>query len=525
MHTALSNRVAIAVLTFATLLADRTLAQELPQGATTRLGKHGEGIGFGGMYRLAFSPDGKLLAGRGSDQIVRVWELATGKERFAVEAHEDRVLVIEFTPDGKQLITASPGVRERIKFWDIETSKEARSIAGQAMVLRTDDDGKAYTAVTSNQYARLAADDGKELARVSFSAARRTTALSPDGLLTAEVSDAMAKAQNAIITIRSTHDWAAKAQLKGLTASPVASAFSPDGRTFVASGRRQPYFYMWRLDGTNKPEQPTEGTMLKGHSGQIQAFAFSADGRHLATASWDHTIRLWEVLTGKEIATFSGHDEHVVSVAFSNDGKQLASGAAGRTDASAIVWNVDEMFFGSAGTSDDQLSDEELSKNWKNLGQEVPGGAYDAIASLRRHPKQALKLFADKLGPVLKPTSGNDVAELIKQLDADSYKEREEATQKLIKLRTLAEAALQKELKTTESAEVRYRIRLILETPPAKSTLSPVDRRTTFRLIYVLELIGSDDAKSQVAALSTGHADVNVLREATAALERLGGAK
>ena len=491
------------------------VADDVPEGAVLRVGKHGDKIGYGGVYRLAFSPDGKLLAGRGSDQIVRVWEVATGKERFAIDAHEDRVQHISFTPDGKQLITASPGLNEKIMFWDVATGKEVRSLPGQAMVLRLSDDGKEFAAVTSQQYARIGAGDGKELAKVSFSSARRTTTLSPSGLLTAEVSDAQARAGNALITIRDTHDWSKKAQLKGLTASPVAAEFSPDGRVFVASGRRQPYFYLWRLD-----QNTGDGEMLKAHSGQIQSLAFSADGRHLASASWDSTIRLWEVLTGAEIAKFTGHSEHVVSVAFSQDGTRLASGASGRTDASAIVWDVDAMLFGSS-SSDEEISKDQLTTLYAKLGEKQPSGAYDAIASLRRHPKQALELFADKLGPVLKPTSGNDITKLIEQLDSDSFKEREAATAKLIKLRTLAEAALQKELKKTTSAEVRYRIQLILETPASKSTLSDVDRRTVFRLIYILELIGDEAARKQMKALSTGHADVNVLREATAALDRM----
>ena len=518
-HTALTRRsfIASAALTGGAVLCSPIVAtaNDLPEGSVLRVGKHGDNIGYGGVYRLAFSPDGKLLAGRGSDQIVRVWDIANGKERFAVDAHEDRVQHISFTPDGKQLITASPGQNEKIMFWDVATGKEVRSLAGQAMVLRLSDDGNEIAAVTSQQYARIDLSDGKELAKVTFSSARRTTTLAPNGMLTAEVSDTQARAGSAVITVRDTNDWSKKAQLKGLTASPVAAEFSPDGRVFVASGRRQPYFHLWRLD-----QKPGEGEMLKAHSGQIQSLAFSADGRHLASASWDNTIRLWEVLTGAELAKFEGHSEHVVSVAFSSDGKRLASGAAGRTDASAIVWDVDAMLFGSS-SSDDEIPKGQLNALYAKLSEKVPGGAYDAIASLRRHPKQALDLFSDKLGPVLKPTSGNDIAKLIQELDDDSFKVREAATAKLIKLRTLAEAALQKELKKTTSAEVKYRIQLILETPPSKSTLSEADRRTIFRLIYILELIGDENALKQMKALSTGHPDVNVLREAAAALDRM----
>jgi WD40 repeat protein len=45
----------------------------------------------------------------------------------------------------------------------------------------------------------------------------------------------------------------------------------------------------------------------------------------LATGSWDDTVKLWDVATGKERATLKGHDRNVWAVAFSADGKLLAA--------------------------------------------------------------------------------------------------------------------------------------------------------------------------------------------------------
>ena len=53
--------------------------------------------------------------------------------------------------------------------------------------------------------------------------------------------------------------------------------------------------------------------------------AFSPDGKRLASASWDHTVKVWELISGHEILTLKGHTDEVNGVAFSPDGRRLAS--------------------------------------------------------------------------------------------------------------------------------------------------------------------------------------------------------
>src|SRR5437660_10799564 len=63
------------------------------------------------------------------------------------------------------------------------------------------------------------------------------------------------------------------------------------------------------------------GTHNLRHGHTVSALSFSADGKLLASASWDHTARIWDVATGREVSRFSGHEDGASAVAISPDGR------------------------------------------------------------------------------------------------------------------------------------------------------------------------------------------------------------
>ncbi|WP_375328825.1 NACHT and WD repeat domain-containing protein [Microcystis sp. BLCC-F210] len=279
------------------------------------------------VQSVNFSPDGKTLVSGSVDKTIKLWNVETGQEIRTLKGHDNFVTSVNFSPDGKTLVSGS--VDKTIKLWNVETGKEIRTLKGHdgyVSSVNFSPDGKTLVSGSVDKTIKLwNVETGKEIRTLKgHDGYVSSVNFSPDGKTLVSGSWQTIKLWNVETgeEIRT---------LRGHDSGFNSVNFSPDGKTLV-SGSNDSTIKLWNVE-TGK-----EIRTLKGHDSYVNSVNFSPDGKTLVSGSIDTTIKLWNVETGKEIRTLKGHDELVRSVNFSPDGKTLVSGS---WDNTIKLWNVE----------------------------------------------------------------------------------------------------------------------------------------------------------------------------------------
>ncbi|MFH1111180.1 MAG: adenylate/guanylate cyclase domain-containing protein [Planctomycetota bacterium] len=263
--------------------ADDEVRKNLPPGVklVRTLRGHTDWIG-----RIAWSPDGRLIASPSMDMSIRLWDAENGKETRRFEGHQHGVNSVVFSPDGARL--ASGSYDNTVCLWDVGTGEELRRFKG-------------------------------------YEHSVNGVVFSPDGARLASGSD-----DNTVRVwdVGTGKEFRRFGGHQGWVSSVV---FSPDGAR-LTSGGGDNTVRLWDVRTGKKLRR------FEGHQEWVPSVVFSPDGARLASGSDDNTVRLWDVGTGKLLRTLEGHTDSVICVAFLSDGRLLASKSSDHT---VRLWSVD----------------------------------------------------------------------------------------------------------------------------------------------------------------------------------------
>jgi RNA polymerase sigma factor (sigma-70 family) len=471
---------------------------------------------YEGRSCAAYSLDGRFVAISDTRGRLDLWDGRSGKRLQTFQQEGAAVTRMAFTPDGKLLAAAEES--GTIRFWYVPSGRmgevwSRKPERGEWSFdgLQFSPDGRLlYLSDYPKQIRVVEAAGGKLIWKGKSS---NGAAFSPDGtsLLVAELSNGDltlfdAKTGTKRSTIRLKSDSSVQKSLLG--SSPLA--FSPDGRHLaVVLGDIALMFYDGRTGAEMKrliDRDPlvAEIEFIKGgkRPNRIGALAFSPDSKWFASAGSDGAVYVWETATGQEVLRLPSHEASVSTVAFSPDGRTLFSYGQ---DGQGYLWSLKPNQAAGPRASLDVL--------WTELTETKAAKAYQGVWALSENPR-AVDYLRKKLPPAALPNKAR-LAELIAELDSDRFEVREVAGKALAEMAEQAKPTLEEACKTSTSMEQRRRLDDLLST--LKDRLSPFQIRQ-MRAVQALELAGTDEAQKALKDWAGGDPAALLTQDAKAAL-------
>jgi WD40 repeat protein len=305
---------------------------------------------------LATSPDSRTLLTSGSEfdpRGLRLWDIATGKERPGPGMFGRAVKSLAYAPEGKLLV--SGGGDGAVWAWDVRAGKERwrHTKHGEPVTtLAFSRDGKTMASGDWHGIVHLwTATTGTHLGRLEPPSKVRPWIDDPQMLLFT------AKAERLLVghlggTLR-TWDVARRKQVRERTAFPrgLGLALSPDGTTIFGTHVDRDGDIVFMVAFHDLATGRQLGRIIPAHQQMLWALALSPDGKVVAVTGYDESrwgypydprITLWEVATRRELLQIRPPSA-VDVLAFSPDGRSLIGGGHGLVDTNegaVYVWDV-----------------------------------------------------------------------------------------------------------------------------------------------------------------------------------------
>ncbi len=300
----------------------RRRAGELARAIDERVG--GQAFALVGhtdaVSSVVVSPDGTFILSGSDDDTVRLWDRASGKEKWKLTAGLGNVLSVTVTPDGKRAFVGgglAGGKDFAVRQYDLATRAEISRLVGHfkpVWGIAVSRDTRQVLTGSADQTSRLwDLETGEEVLRYpGHEDGINCVSLSSDGKL------ALAGGDDGTLQVWDRETGVQKHAMAGRD-DPIATAvFSPDGRSILtASGP-----IIWHLEA----ETGRQIARLDGHREDVWCVAFTPDGKRAVSVGFDSQVRYWDLAAGREHSVVGQHKKFIRTVAVTPDGRAAVSG-------------------------------------------------------------------------------------------------------------------------------------------------------------------------------------------------------